>query len=238
MRHVWTNVRNDVAKPNKRQRVDFKSFPNAMDFHAAVEKFVRQRFGICGFAGAGFQFDLVKQRNVDVVSAARQPQRQVDALPFRSPASHVGNNLKNLHRLRFRRSRLIGDYANSSSLDVTLFLDCIPAKRSLTSPPLKNRMAGTLEMPYLAAIAWASSTLSLQTLTPGRCSSAICSTSGVSMRHGPHQVAQKSTMTRSCDSKTSDAKFCSFSSVMFSDMRIIPFLGDKLWGEPLPAQRR
>src|SRR5262249_5621077 len=71
-----------------------------------------------------------------------------------------------------------------------------PTTRSLGwSPPWKMSTWGMLVMPYLTAVSWLASVFSLPTLTLPANWSAMRSMVGPSIRHGPHQGAQKSTST-------------------------------------------
>src|SRR5205807_9565925 len=60
---------------------------------------------------------------------------------------------------------------------------------------------------------WLSSVLTLTTLSRPRRSRPICSTAGETIRHGPHQGAQKSTSTGSGESSTTPLKSASPASV-------------------------
>jgi len=64
-------------------------------------------------------------------------------------------------------------------------------------------------MPYFAAVAGFSSTLSFTILTLPFIVPAISSSAGAIIRHGPHHSAQKSTTTGSADFRTSDSKVAS-----------------------------
>ena len=64
----------------------------------------------------------------------------------------------------------------------------------------------------LPATCWFSSTLSLTIFSSSPRSSAICSSTGVTSRQGPHQGAQKSTSTGVSDSSTSAWKLLSVTS--------------------------
>src|SRR5215217_1016393 len=68
-------------------------------------------------------------------------------------------------------------------------------------------MVGMLRMPKRLAISPASSVFSLATLALPSYSFAISSTTGPTMRHGPHQGAQKSTSTVPVWFRTSCSKF-------------------------------
>src|SRR5262249_16498361 len=67
-------------------------------------------------------------------------------------------------------------------------------------------------MPYFPEISMFSSTLSFTTFALPIYFSATCSTFGASMRHGPHQGAQKSTNTGLSDCITSISQFESLTS--------------------------
>src|SRR3954465_8226525 len=88
-----------------------------------------------------------------------------------------------------------------------------PMEVAATSPLLKTYTAGMDVMPYLAAVAGLSSTFSLTTSTLPACSAAMSSRIGVSMRHGPHHSAQKSTMTGLSAFRTSVSKLESVTSL-------------------------
>src|ERR671926_1927073 len=91
-------------------------------------------------------------------------------------------------------------------------LGLAPMEVAATSPLLKTYTAGMDVMPYLAAVAGLSSTLSLTTSTLPACSAAMSSRIGDSMRHGPHHSAQKSTMTGLPAFRTSASKLASVTS--------------------------
>src|SRR4051812_4984705 len=78
------------------------------------------------------------------------------------------------------------------------------------APDLNRIIVGIDRTPYLAAVSWLSSTLSLTTRR--LCSWEISSRTGATMRHGPHQGAQKSTRTGSSASMTSAWKLLSVTS--------------------------
>src|SRR4051812_6789514 len=73
-----------------------------------------------------------------------------------------------------------------------------------------------LRMPYLLAMSGASSVFSLATFALPTYSLASSSTTGPTMRQGPHQGAQKSTSTVPLKLLTSFSKFSLFNSTIFS----------------------
>src|SRR4051812_36438097 len=81
-----------------------------------------------------------------------------------------------------------------------------------TSPCLKRISVGIESTSNFAAVSWLSSTLSLTIFSASPRSPAICSRIGATMRHGPHQGAQKSTRTGVSASRTSAWKFESVTS--------------------------
>src|SRR6185312_2288260 len=76
-------------------------------------------------------------------------------------------------------------------------------------PSLNTIKVGIDRMPYLLATPGFSSTLSLAILILPFISSAISSSAGAIMRHGPHHSAQKSTTTGASDLMTSVSKLAS-----------------------------
>ena len=82
-----------------------------------------------------------------------------------------------------------------------------------TWPPLKRISVGIERTSNVAAVCWFSSTLSL-TIFSVVALGAISSSTGATIRHGPHQGAQKSTSTGVSDSMTSAWKLVSVTSVM------------------------
>src|SRR6201999_711419 len=87
------------------------------------------------------------------------------------------------------------DYAavTGSSSASRRFLGSAPTIVCAGWPFLKTIRVGIDMTPYLAAVSWFSSTLSLTMLSLSACSAAISSRLGAITRHGPHQGAQKST---------------------------------------------
>src|SRR4051812_8601723 len=81
-----------------------------------------------------------------------------------------------------------------------------------TSPCLKRISVGIESTSNFAAVSWLSSTLSLTIFSASPRSPAICSRIGATMRHGPHQGAQKSTRTGVSASRTSAWKLLSVTS--------------------------
>src|SRR4051794_38818972 len=87
-----------------------------------------------------------------------------------------------------------------------------PTWREASSPFLNSISVGIDMIPYLAAVAGFSSTLSFTILTLLPIVPAISSSAGAIMRHGPHHSAQKSTTTGSallstCESKSASETF-------------------------------
>src|SRR5579859_8035812 len=70
-----------------------------------------------------------------------------------------------------------------------------PTMRSTISPSLNRIMVGMPLTLKCIGVCWFSSTFSLTILIRPACSTAICSSTGATMRHGPHHSAQKSTRT-------------------------------------------
>ena len=81
-----------------------------------------------------------------------------------------------------------------------------PTARWVNWPFLNTSSVGMLMIWNWAASSGSSSTLTLPTAISG-CSAASCSTSGPTMRQGPHQLAQKSSRTGRSACRTSCAKF-------------------------------
>ena len=77
----------------------------------------------------------------------------------------------------------------------TAVLATAPTIRSTTWPSLKSNNVGMPRIPNWAGVKAFSSTFIFMTLTLPSYSSAIVSTTGPMVWHGPHQVAQKSTST-------------------------------------------
>ena len=88
-----------------------------------------------------------------------------------------------------------------------------PTVWSFFSPPLKKINVGMLLMPNWAAAAGQSSTFTFATVNLPEFSAAISSTTGVSIRHGAHHVAQKSKRTGVVAFLMNDSKSVSLSSV-------------------------
>src|SRR6476646_7972051 len=87
-----------------------------------------------------------------------------------------------------------------------------PTWREASSPFLNSIRVGIDMMPYLAAVAGFSSTLSFTILTLPFIVPAISSSAGAIILHGPHHSAQKSTTTGSmlfntCASKSESDTF-------------------------------
>src|SRR5690349_840076 len=87
---------------------------------------------------------------------------------------------------------------------------------------------GMLVTPNLVATSEASSTLSLPTLTLPWNWLATRSMVGPSMRHGPHQAAQKSTTTGTSDCSTSFCQLSLVNSITFVAAMIQSFLDFKV----------
>src|SRR5947209_1288683 len=84
----------------------------------------------------------------------------------------------------------------------------------LAGCPLRNRINVGIDITLnCTAVFWLSSMLSLTTLSASARSLAISSTTGATIRHGPHHGAQKSTSTGLSDSRTSAWKLLSVTSV-------------------------
>src|SRR5262245_4812161 len=84
-----------------------------------------------------------------------------------------------------------------------------PTWREASSPFLNSIRVGIDMMPYFAAVAGFSSTLSLTILTLPFIEPAISSSAGAIWRQGPHHSAQKSTTTGSPDFNTSASNVAS-----------------------------
>ncbi len=86
--------------------------------------------------------------------------------------------------------------------------------------PLRNRISVGIDITLnWIAVFWFSSMLSLTTFSSSARSCAISSTTGATMRHGPHHGAQKSTSTGTSDSMTSAWKLLSVTSETVPAMR-------------------
>ena len=94
---------------------------------------------------------------------------------------------------------------------------------SATAPSLKMRIVGMARISYLLAISLLLSTLTLQILTESPSSMLSSSSMGAIALQGPHQGAQKSTMTGTESLVTVDSKLELSSSVILSD--IMSWLG-------------
>src|SRR5581483_4713529 len=88
----------------------------------------------------------------------------------------------------------------------SLAFGCAPIWREASSPFLNSISVGIDMMPYLAAVAGFSSTLSLTIVTLPLSVPAISSSAGAICRQGPHHSAQKSTTTGPVAFKTSASK--------------------------------
>src|ERR1700676_1752275 len=93
------------------------------------------------------------------------------------------------------RASLVYIYFKAFNREIRSALLVKPTTWSFTSPDLKNNIVGILRIPKrLERVGLLStSTLAIRTAVP--CSFAISSKTGAIIRHGPHQVAQKSTST-------------------------------------------
>ena len=89
---------------------------------------------------------------------------------------------------------------------------------SATTPSLKMRIVGMARISYLLAISLLLSTLTLQILTESPSSTASSSSMGAIALQGPHQGAQKSTMTCTEPLVTVDSKLELSSSDILSDI--------------------
>src|SRR4051794_34440140 len=90
-----------------------------------------------------------------------------------------------------------------------------------TWPCLKRISVGIERTSNCAAVCWLSSTLSLTIFSASPRSPAISSSTGATMRHGPHHGAQKSTRTGVSDSRTSAWKLLSVTSEMAPKMWLL-----------------
>src|SRR6476661_6580412 len=87
----------------------------------------------------------------------------------------------------------------------------------LAGCPLRNRISVGIDITLNSiAVFWFSSMFSLTTFSWSARSFAISSTTGATIRHGPHHGAQKSTSTGVSDSMTSAWKLLSLTSLMFA----------------------
>ena len=89
---------------------------------------------------------------------------------------------------------------------------------SATAPSLKMSIVGMARISYLLAISLLLSMLTLQILTESPSSMLSSSSMGAIALQGPHQGAQKSTMTGTEPLVTVDSKLELSSSVILSDM--------------------
>ena len=89
-----------------------------------------------------------------------------------------------------------------------------PVMFRTSSPSLNSPIIGMPITPYRAATSGVSSTLVFTNLMRPPYCSARASTSGDTMRHGPHHGAQKSTTTGSEAASTSSAKAVSVSATI------------------------
>ena len=89
---------------------------------------------------------------------------------------------------------------------------------SATAPSLKMSIVGMARISYLLAISLLLSMLTLQILTESPSSMLSSSSMGAIALQGPHQGAQKSTMTGTEPLVTVDSKLELSSSVILSNM--------------------
>src|SRR5215211_1744333 len=107
-----------------------------------------------------------------------------------------------------------------------------PTWREASSPFLNSISVGIDMMPYFAAVAGFSSTLSFTILTLPFIVPAISSSAGAIMRHGPHHSAQKSTTTGSVLLSTSVSKVAS--DTFATPMAHLLILFDLVFGRRAP----
>src|ERR1700761_2991135 len=99
-----------------------------------------------------------------------------------------------------------------------------PICLSTISPLLKNNKAGILRMPNFIDMPGLLSTFTLPTTALPLYSLAISSTTGPTIRQGPHHSAQKSTNTGLSDLSTNSSKFASvISKAMISIFLILNY---------------
>src|SRR5215471_15070884 len=84
---------------------------------------------------------------------------------------------------------------NSANSRTSADLDLAPTTCLTTSPPENRMIVGTANTPYATMVSGFSSVFSLTTSTLPAYSLAIASSTGPTMRHGPHHGAQNSTIT-------------------------------------------
>ena len=101
-----------------------------------------------------------------------------------------------------------------------------PTEVETGTPPLNSITVGMLITPKRVASSGSSSILTLPTYTSPLCSSASSSTTGESMRHGPHQGAQKSTSTGFSAARTSRSKLSCVT--VKTDILKTPFASDDI----------
>src|SRR3979490_1057118 len=87
-----------------------------------------------------------------------------------------------------------------------------PTTRSASRPFLNRIIVGIERTPKRPAVIGFASTSSLAIFTFSPCSFAISSSTGATIRQGPHQAAQKSTSTGVSDLMTSVSKFWSLTT--------------------------
>src|SRR5262249_18754445 len=134
------------------------------------------RIGLSASPGKKIQFYVAKGRR-----GGRKGERKKRPLLF-SPSPPLPFSPPLHYASRARLSIL----TNSASGWTPIFLS------TRFSPPLNSSTAGMLLMPYFTAISGLWSVFSLPTLTLPANWSASLSIVGPSIRHGPHQTAQKS----------------------------------------------
>src|SRR5262249_17055587 len=93
-----------------------------------------------------------------------------------------------------------------------------PTSRSTSLPPLKISTVGIAEMRSPPGVSWFSSVFNLPILTLPPTSLATFSIVGATIRHGPHHGAQKSIITGTAESRTSDFQLASVNSITLPAM--------------------
>src|SRR3989440_8062311 len=96
-----------------------------------------------------------------------------------------------------------------------------PTTRSASRPFLNRIIVGIERTPKRPAVIGLASTSSLAIFTFSPCSFAISSSTGATIRQGPHQAAQKSTSTGVSDLMTSVSKFWSLTTCGLDMLRLL-----------------
>src|ERR1700753_2605022 len=104
---------------------------------------------------------------------------------------------------------MIVNYNCAVNLPASIDFGTAPICLSTISPFLKYNKAGILRMPNFIDMPGLLSTFTLPTTALPSYSFAISSTTGPTMRQGPHHSAQKSISTGLSDFSTSSSKFAS-----------------------------